>query len=74
MSRQRDNDLDEEFDISIGLSDMEKDDEDIIDSLADVFKTVAIKKPKIDSKEKVNLKNKKRKSTVKKCQIYSISS
>ena len=74
MSRQRDNDLDEEFDISIGLSDMEKDDEEIIDSLADVFKTVAIKKPKIDSKEKVNLKNKKRKSTVKKCQIYSISS
>ena len=74
MSRQRDNDLDEEFDISIGLSDMEKDDEDIIDSLADVFKTVAIKKPKIDSKEKVNLKNKKRKSTVKKCQIYSILS
>ena len=74
MSRQIDNDLDEEFDISIGLSDMEKDDEDIIDSLADVFKTVAIKKPKIDSKEKVNLKNKKRKSTVKKCQIYSILS
>ena len=74
MSRQRDNDLDEEFDISIGLSDMEKEDEEIIDSLADVFKTVAIKKPKIDSKEKVNLKNKKRKSTVKKCQIYSILS
>lgn len=74
MSRQRDHDLDEEFDISIGLSDMEKEDEEVIDALADVFKTVEIKKPKVNIQEKIKLKKKSRKRTLRKCHIYSISS
>ena len=74
MSRERANDLDEDFEISIGLSDIEKDDEEIIDALTDVFQTVEIRKPKINLKGKINLKNKQRKKTVKKCHTNSIYS
>jgi len=42
MSRQRDEDLDEYFEVSLGLSDMEKEDAEAIDGLADMFAPMTI--------------------------------
>jgi len=64
MSRQRDHDIDEDFQISIGLSDIEKEDEEIMDKLADTFKKTVI------CKKKINLKKPRRYNKVK-CRIHS---
>ena len=63
MSRQRDHDIDEDFQVSIGLSDIEKEDEEIMDKLADTFKKTVISK-------KINLKKPRRYKNVK-CRIHS---
>ena len=64
MSRQRGDDIDEDFQVSIGLSDIEKEDEEFMDKLADTFKNTVI------SKKKINLKKPRTYKAVK-CRLHS---
>lgn len=79
MSRQRDEDLDEYFEVSLGLSDMEKEDAEAIDGLADMLapmslapppvqelRLVPYRKPKVDRK-KLNLKRLVKRKQSSKC-------
>ena len=67
MTRQRHNDLDEDFEVSLGFSDMEKEDNEAIDMLANTLQSVTIKNepqsrsirsyfPRKDKNRKINLK------------------
>ena len=70
MSRERAEDLEDDYEVSLGLSDMEKEDEEAIDGLADMLapmtiapvpvieelRLVVYRKPKV-SRKKLNLKN-----------------
>jgi hypothetical protein len=73
MSRQREDDLDEDFEISIGLSDIEKEDEQAIDFLAVTFNKVVLAPPRIPKRKK-NLKKPHRKGILTKCRIHSTTS
>jgi len=75
MSRQRDHDLDEDFEVSIGLSDIEKEDEAVIGALSKDFKKIEIKKPKYGLKREINLRYRKPlPTTTTKCRISFTSS
>ena len=78
MARQRADDLDEEFEVSLGLSDMEKEDAEAIDRLADLFAPVSIGPPPIQElrlipyrkpvkRKKVNLKRLVKRNRLLKC-------
>ena len=43
MSRQRNEDVDDDYEVSLGLSDMEKEDEEAIDGLADMLRTMGFR-------------------------------
>ena len=44
MARQRHDDLDEDFEVSLGFSDMEVEDNEAIDSLTNKLESISIKK------------------------------
>jgi hypothetical protein len=75
MSRQRDEDLDEYFEVSLGLSDMEKEDAEAIDGLADMLAPMSLAPPPVQElrlvpyrKPKVNIKKLNLKRLVKRNQ------
>jgi hypothetical protein len=85
MARQRADDLDEEFEVSLGFSDMEKEDAEAIDRLADLFAPVSIDEPPIQElrlvpyrkpiakRKKVNLRRLVKRNKLSKCPTSAIT-
>ena len=68
MSRERTEDLEDDYEVSLGLSDMEKEDEEAIDRLADMLAPMSIAPvPFIEETRLVVYRKPKQKLNLKKC-------
>ena len=79
MARQRYNDLDEDFEVSLGFSDMEVEDNEVMDSLTNKLESINIKneppsrsiRSYFPKNRKINLKRLVAPKKPKKCQPTS---